>query len=98
MRETENEKVLGYLDGIDHHCGKNESIGFRCDLPRYDRHRRTGCLDLMLWGAALLAVPFGQKWSFLSGSHTLPGINRLAWTKTFGKTFVVLAGFCHIET
>ena len=38
-----------------------------------------------------------QKRSFLSGCPAPPKINRLAWAKTLGKTFVVLAGFCHSE-
>ena len=38
-----------------------------------------------------------QKRSFLSKGPTPPRINRLARTKTPGKTFAVLAGFCHTE-
>lgn len=39
----------------------------------------------------------GQNRSFLAGRSAPPRIKRLARTKTPGKTFVVLAGFCHSE-
>ncbi|WP_299357018.1 hypothetical protein, partial [uncultured Shimia sp.] len=37
----------------------------------------------------------GQKRSFLSLFRTSPEIKLLIRTKTLGKTFAVLAGFCH---
>jgi hypothetical protein len=39
----------------------------------------------------------GQKRLFLSMRATPPRINRLAKAKAPGKTFAVLAGFCHCE-
>jgi len=42
-------------------------------------------------------LDIGLKRSFLSKHPTLPKINDLAKTKTPGKTFAVLAGFCHSE-
>jgi hypothetical protein len=44
-----------------------------------------------------LPISMRQKRSFLAASPAPPRINRLARTKTPGKTFAVLAGFCHSE-
>ena len=41
------------------------------------------------------AALFCQKRSFLSTSSAPSKINWLAVTETPGKTFAVLAGFCH---
>jgi hypothetical protein len=49
------------------------------------------CLGTMHYGLGR------QKRWFLSKRPILPRINRLARTKTLGKTFAVLAGFCHSE-
>jgi hypothetical protein len=38
-----------------------------------------------------------QKRSFMPPRPAPRQINRLDWTKTHGKTFAVLAGFCHSE-
>ena len=45
----------------------------------------------------LLPELSGQIRSFVPPFPAPRQINRLDWTKTHGKTFVVLAGFCHIE-
>lgn len=42
----------------------------------------------------LLPEPMRQNRSFVPPCPALRQINRLGWTKTPGKTFAVLAGFC----
>jgi hypothetical protein len=43
----------------------------------------------------MIAKRLGQKRSFLSRLTASPEIKLLIRTKTLGKTFAVLAGFCH---
>ncbi len=41
-----------------------------------------------------MTIPMRQKRSFLTVCAAQPQINPLAMTKTLGKSFAVLAGFC----